>query len=116
MNHPKPDTDPLPKSRLILLPPPDQKYAKLLGGPPDTMGMKSGCVLLSPGEAVGVHSSGEYEEVIVPLSGTGQLIVPGMESLPVNPGCILYNPPHTQHDVINTGDQPLRYIYIVSKA
>jgi len=116
MNQPKSDTENFSKSRLIFLPTPDQKYARLLGGPPESISMKSGCVLLSPGEAVGLHSSGENEEVIVPLSGSGLLIVTGMESIPVNPGCILYNPPHTQHDVINTGDQPLRYIYIVSKA
>ena len=116
MNHPKPDTENFSKSRSIILPPLDQKYERLLGGPPDTLGMKSGCVLLSPGEAVGLHSSGEYEEVIVPLSGSGLLIVTGMESIQAKPGCNLYNPPHTQHDVINTGDQPLRYIYIVSKA
>jgi mannose-6-phosphate isomerase-like protein (cupin superfamily) len=72
--------------------------------------------VLSPGEAVGLHSTGEAEEVVVPLSGAGELRVPGQEPLEVCPGRILYNPPHTPHDIVNTGDEEMRYVYIVAKA
>jgi mannose-6-phosphate isomerase-like protein (cupin superfamily) len=54
--------------------------------------------------------------MIIPLSGSGELIIEGRNSFAVYPGCVLYNPPHTRHDVVNTGDQPLRYIFIVSRA
>lgn len=116
MNHSEPNLFSASKSRSILLPSPDVPYAQLLGGPPETAGMRSGCVVLSPGESVGLHSTNENEEFIVPLSGTGQLHVPGVGTFEINAGCVLYNPPNTPHDVTNTGDQPLRYIYIVARA
>ena len=116
MNQPNPDSSNQSKSKSIPLPSADARYTILLAGFPETVSMRSGYVVLTPGETVGLHSSGEHEEVIVPLSGTGELHVPGMEAFPIKPGCILYNPPHTQHDVINTGDQPLRYIFIVANA
>jgi oxalate decarboxylase/phosphoglucose isomerase-like protein (cupin superfamily) len=116
MNHPNPDISNVSKSKSIPLPSVDARYTILLAGSPETVSMRSGYVVLSPGETVGLHTSGDHEEVIVPLSGTGELIVPGMENIPIKPGCILYNPPHTQHDVINTGDKPLKYIFIVADA
>jgi len=116
MNPPssRPATPSQPRS--IPLPSVDIKYTELLGGPPDTVSMRSGCVKLLPGESIGMHSTGENEEMLVTLSGSGELCSPGMDPLPMHSGCVLYNPPHTPHDVINTGDQPLRYIYIVAKA
>ena len=78
--------------------------------------MRSGIVLLQPGESVGLHSTEEKEEIIITLSGRGELSSPGGDPLAMHPGCLLYNPPQTPHDVVNTGDQPLRYIYIVAKA
>jgi mannose-6-phosphate isomerase-like protein (cupin superfamily) len=104
----QPKTIPIPVS--------EEKYARLLGGPPETSGMRSGYVVLKPGESVGFHNSNDHEEVIIPLTGIGELRFDGVDSSPVYPGCILYNPPHTEHDVVNTGDELLKYIYIVAKA
>ena len=78
--------------------------------------MRSGCVELLPGESIGLHSTEENEEMLVTLSGSGELCSPGTDPLPMHSGCVLYNPPHTPHDVVNTGDKPLRYIYVVAKA
>jgi len=102
--------------RSIPLPSSAAKYTKILGGPPDTMRMSSGYVVLSPGESVGLHNSGDREEIIIPLSGVGELNVPGMDTLLVSPDCVLYIPPRTPHDVTNIGDRPLRYIYVVAQA
>jgi mannose-6-phosphate isomerase-like protein (cupin superfamily) len=99
---------------VISLPPAGEKYASLINGPPETQVLRSGYVFLSPGEAVGEHTTGECEEMLVPLSGHGELQVPGLDPLPIQPGCVLYNPPNTPHDVVNTGSEPLRYIYIVT--
>ena len=78
--------------------------------------MNSGREVLLPGESVGMQSTEDHEEVIVPLSGTGELYGPGVGVSQVPPGCVLYNPPYTLHEVTSTGDQPLRYIYIVARA
>lgn len=103
------------KPRSIPIPAIGTGYLSLLGGPPESVSMRSGYVELLPGESVGLHSTEDYEEMIVPLSGSGQLTSPGLDPLPIMVNFILYNPPHTPHDVVNTGDVPLRYLYIVTK-
>jgi len=64
---------------------------------------------------VGLHNTDECEELLIPLSGEGELIIQSGESLRVCPGCVLYNPPHTEHDVRCTGNAPLEYVYVVTK-
>lgn len=103
------------KPKVIPLPGGQEPYTQILSGPPETNCLKSGCVILAPGKAVGKHSTNGYEELIVPLEGEGELRVDGMEPLPVRPGQVLYTPPQISHDVMNTGNQPLKYIYIVAK-
>ncbi|MGB4594864.1 MAG: cupin domain-containing protein [Anaerolineaceae bacterium] len=100
--------------RLIPIPSGGESYLSLLGGPPDSVSIRAGYVELLPGESIGLHSTQDHEELIVTLSGHGQLISPGVDPLPMTIDCILYNPPNTPHNVVNTGDVPLRYIYIVT--
>ncbi|MEM5773876.1 MAG: cupin domain-containing protein [Anaerolineaceae bacterium] len=115
MTETTPHTPLVPK--LIPLPNGSEPYTRLLGGClQDSAGMKSGCVVLAPGENVGEHSTHDHEEILVPLSGTGELRIPGQPVFTVQPGCLLYNPPDTLHDVVNTGSQPLRYVFIVCPA
>jgi mannose-6-phosphate isomerase-like protein (cupin superfamily) len=104
------------RSRSIPLPINGEHYLPLLKGAPDSAGMRSGCVRLLPGESVGMHSTDGNEELVVTLSGTGELRNPDGEPIAIHTGCVLYNPPHTPHDVVNTGSGPLCYIYIVAKA
>lgn len=103
-----------PKS--VPLPLTDAGYTCLLRNGVDSVSMKSGHVVLVPGENVGEHSTQGNEEILVALSGAGELRIPGRAALAVRPGCVLYNPPQTLHDVVNTGVEPLRYLFIVSKA
>ncbi len=88
----------------------------LLGGPPQTAGMRSGVVVLPPGASVGRHSTGSREEVIVVLEGRGEVRVAGAAVLAVCPGTGAYVPPGRDHDVANVGDGPLRYVYVVASA
>ena len=48
---------------------------KLLNDKPQTCGMRSGRVYLSPGQACGLHSTKDREELLVFLSGQGELII-----------------------------------------
>jgi mannose-6-phosphate isomerase-like protein (cupin superfamily) len=78
--------------------------------------MRSGVVALDPGSAVGQHSTGAREEFIVVLEGRGEVRVAGEPPLCVSEGMGAYVPPERRHDVVNVGDQPLRYVYVVAFA
>jgi mannose-6-phosphate isomerase-like protein (cupin superfamily) len=89
-------------------------YVRLLGGPPETINMRSGAVTLQPATCVGKHSTESREEILVILEGSGMFILAGGEQLEIRGNSALYCPPHTEHDVKNTGTTPLRYIYVTA--
>jgi mannose-6-phosphate isomerase-like protein (cupin superfamily) len=96
--------------------------------PPESERIKSGRVLLAPGEAVGAHTTHDREEVLVVLSGTATLIIYGIcgkndeggedpagEARAVVPaGSLQFIPRDTRHDVRNETAEPLEYVYVVS--
>jgi mannose-6-phosphate isomerase-like protein (cupin superfamily) len=88
----------------------------VLEGPPGTVTMRSGLVSLRPGESVGRHSTGDYEEVLVVLTGAGEMRFTAHDALRLLAPCAAYCPPKTEHDVTNTGNTPLRYVYVVARA
>ncbi len=90
------------------------EYQRLLEGRPQTCGMRSGRVFLHPGQSCGQHSTEKKEEMLVFLRGQGILLIGENESFPVGQGKVSYIPPHTVHDVENTGTEPLVYIYCVA--
>ncbi len=114
MNDTEVDQSPFINPVRLPLAAPGEHHKALLGGPPQTAVLRSGHVLLAPGESVGLHTTGEGEEVVIPLSGQGLLSGPATEPLVVEPGVIIYNPPRTRHEVTNTGKVPLSYIYVVA--
>ena len=91
-------------------------YLQILGGPPRSVSMCSGLVKLSPGTSVGTHSTKGYEELVIVLEGTGEARISGSETMEIAGGDAVYIPPETEHDMANTGDGVLRYIYVVAKA
>jgi len=105
-----------PAPKVISTDVPGKDYLQLLGGPPETVTMRSGRVILAPGKSVGKHSTGDNEEVLVILEGQGEMRITGGETLSLNHSVIAYCPPHKEHDVLNTGTGLLRYVYIVAKA
>ena len=91
-------------------------YTRLLSGPPQSVFMRSGKVVLQPGEAVGKHSTEGKEELIIILDGEGQFLLGDNQSLAFDSNSVLYCPPMTEHNILNTGETSLQYIYVVSKA
>ena len=87
---------------------------KLLDGEPATRGMRSGRVYLEPGRACGQHSTKDREELLVFLSGRGELLIGEKDRFQVGQGKVCYIPPQTPHDVKNTGAEPLVYVYCVT--
>ncbi|PJB78442.1 MAG: hypothetical protein CO090_06810 [Acidobacteria bacterium CG_4_9_14_3_um_filter_49_7] len=91
-------------------------YVRILGGSPETVTMRSGSVVLLPSKDVGKHTTGNNEEALVVFAGTGELRLPGGTHLKLKPHVVAYCPPDTEHNIVNTGTEPLRYVYIVAKA
>ena len=91
-------------------------YQKVLAGPPQTVSMESGLVILAPAKSVGKHSTKSYEEAVIVLAGTGEMRITDGQTLKLKPNVVAYCPPLTEHDVVNTGSVPLRYLYVVAKS
>lgn len=98
-----------------ILPLDKSDYFEILGKS-EAHALRSGFVTLPPGADVGVHSTENYEELIIVLNGRGELEVEGQDLIKLKKGQIAYNPPQTRHNVYNTGKIPLRYIYVIAKA
>ncbi|UCG85176.1 MAG: cupin domain-containing protein [Gemmatimonadota bacterium] len=105
-----------PSARVIVLDSGGEEYQPVLGGPPESLGMRSGLVTLAPDSSIGQHNTEAYEELIIVFEGQGELRLTGAEILPLEPGVAAYCPPNTQHDVVNTGSETLQYLYVVAPA
>lgn len=92
------------------------EYFRILSGPPESASMRSGLVILSPGKSVGVHSTENFEELVIVLEGRGEAQITGHDSLAIGGGNAVYFPPETEHNIVNTGVGILRYIYVAAKA
>ncbi len=103
------------KPKLFKLDSAKGKYFSILVGPPKNATLKSGFVVLGPGDSVGEHSTEDFEELIVVLSGEGYIEVEEVERFPIKGKCAFYCPPNTRHNVVNTGRGPLSYVFVVAK-
>jgi mannose-6-phosphate isomerase-like protein (cupin superfamily) len=76
-------------------------------------GLNSQLVIMSipPGGEVGAETHKYTEQTLFFLSGTGQGELNG-EKFPIGPGDVVVVVPGTEHNFINTGEQPLK-IYTV---
>lgn len=106
----------MPPAKAIPLQSSGADVTPLLSGPPESVNMKSGYVVLAPGKSVGKHSTEHNEEILVVLEGQGEMTFKGGSKLPVKANTALYCPPQTAHDVTNTGTGVLRYVYVVANA
>ncbi|MCL5280804.1 MAG: cupin domain-containing protein [Planctomycetes bacterium] len=91
-------------------------YHLLLTGVPQTCGMRSGRVRLAPGKSIGRHNTKGNEEILVFLSGRGTAVIGEDNRLQVGVGRVAYIPPQTAHDIVNTGTEPLVYVFCVAPA
>ena len=104
----------MPEPKLTTLDFGTRGYMRILGGPPETLSMRSGLVVLEPGSSVGQHNTDSHEEVLVVLEGAGEMRITGRSALLLKGGCVAYCPPRTEHDVICTGATSLKYVYVLA--
>ncbi|MFZ0770351.1 MAG: cupin domain-containing protein [Candidatus Sulfotelmatobacter sp.] len=103
-----------PAPKVVELDSRGKDYLQVLGGPPESVTMKSGLVVLAPNKSVGKHSTGQHEELLVVLEGQGEMSFKDGSKLDVQANHALYCPPETEHNVTNTGRSVLRYVYVVA--
>lgn len=103
-----------PHAKVIPLDSTGKQETPLLTGPPETVTMRSGLIVLEPGTSVGKHTTGQHEELLVVLEGQGRMTFADRSTLPVEAGHAVYCPPSTVHNVTNTGSGLLRYVYVVA--
>jgi mannose-6-phosphate isomerase-like protein (cupin superfamily) len=78
--------------------------------------MRSGFVRLKPRSSVGWHTTSQNEEALVILRGRGEALLEGQPARAFEAPMLVYIPPVTRHNVTNTGDGPLEYVYVVAPA
>ena len=83
--------------------------------PTQSNNLISGFVSLAPKEEVGRHSTGSYEEMLIVISGIGELEIKGQANITISANQVGYIPPDTGHNVINIGNEPLNYVFVVTK-
>ena len=91
------------------------EYQRLLKRGVDAISMHSGLVTLEPGKSVGKHSTENCEEMIIVIDGEGEMLFSNLVTLKMDEGFILYCPPNTEHNVKNTGEKSLKYIYVAAQ-
>ncbi|MCL1940464.1 MAG: cupin domain-containing protein [Synergistaceae bacterium] len=65
------------------------------------------------GGQVPPHKHETEEEVMYFFEGKGQFITDD-EVIELHPGICVYNPPGGTHSILNTGDVPLKFVWIYS--
>jgi mannose-6-phosphate isomerase-like protein (cupin superfamily) len=103
-----------PRPKVVELDSAGKDFLPVLAGPPESITMKSGLVVLAPNKSVGKHSTGQHEELLVVLEGQGEMSFKDGSKLEVKANHALYCPPETEHNVTNTGRSVLRYVYVVA--
>lgn len=69
-------------------------------------------VRIHPGETVPTHTHGDEDQVYFVASGTGFVILDG-ERTEVAAGSSVLIPLGTEHEITNTGSEPLDYVFFV---
>ena len=91
-----------------------KKYTHLLKEGIDALRLKSGYVILQPGESVGEHSTKNKEEIIIILEGEAEVRVEGHTPSMVKGQNAIYVPPQTIHNIKNIGKDQLKYVFTVA--
>jgi len=81
--------------------------------PPLSQKLKSGCVILKPGECVGEHYTSEKEEILVILKGIATIEIE-KETTELTQNTLGFIPEGKMHNVWNKTKEELQYIYIVT--
>jgi len=92
-----------------------EKYTRLFSKKDGSaISLRSGCIVLKPGENVGEHSTEAEEELLIILEGKGKLLLGKSAEIEIEKDSAAYIPPRTIHDVKNTGMVNLKYVFVTA--
>lgn len=99
-------------------PPPHHRQLKVLLSPSlqeVSKDLSIGMVVLPPGEAGHPHRHGKEQETWYVISGQGRLRV-GSEEAELGPDTVVVAPPGEEHQILNTGKEPLKALFLFTPA
>lgn len=102
------------QARSYQMPAPHERELKVLLSPSLQEGLEGlavGMTILPPGSSSSFHSHDAESETWIVVSGTGEVRV-GDEHEAVGPESLVFLPRHVRHQIINTGQEPLRMFWI----
>ncbi len=102
------------KAKSFMMPEPHQRELKVLLSPSlqaDVEGWSVGMTILPPGKSSSFHSHDVECETWIIVSGEGEVRV-GEERELVGPESVVFLPRNIKHQIINTGQEPLRMFWI----
>ena len=102
------------KAKSFMMPEPHQRELKVLLSPSlqvDVEGLSVGMTILPPGKSSSFHSHDVECETWIIVSGEGEVRV-GEERELVGPESVVFLPRNIKHQIINTGQGPLRMFWI----
>ena len=88
---------------------------RLLGGSSKAKGLRAGLVSLKPQEAIGEHKTINKEEAIVILKGSALIYFGKDRKMKAGQGVFVYIPPETLHNIKNSGNKILQYLYVTNQ-
>ncbi len=97
---------------------PDHRSLKIVLSPkrePVASGLAIGVVEVKPGPVPPPHSHSTTQEAWYFISGKGQIRV-GDKTVDVEPGTVVVSPPQVEHQLINTGTEVLKAIFLFTPA
>jgi mannose-6-phosphate isomerase-like protein (cupin superfamily) len=92
------------------------QYQELLNGKKDSSVFFSGVVSLNPNSAGELHSTDEYEELIILFQGDAVIKFKNHEPLIIKFGEVALIPKETEHQVINNENRVFKYIYVATQS
>jgi mannose-6-phosphate isomerase-like protein (cupin superfamily) len=92
-----------------------QRFLRLLGDSSKIKGLRSGLVTLKPQELIGEHKTENKEEVIIVLRGSATIYFGRNKKLKAAQNTFVFIPPETLHNVKNSGNKNLQYVYVTTQ-
>lgn len=98
----------------LITPAPHKRELKVLLSPmleKEVQGFSVGMTILPPGNSTSSHAHESESEAWLIVQGTGKAVLDG-ESADVAPETVIFVPPNTEHQLLNTGPTELRMFWV----
>lgn len=92
-----------------------QRFFRLLGDSGKIRGLCCGLVTLKPQELIGKHKTEDKEEVLIILKGSAIVYYGKNKKLKASQNTFVFIPAETLHNVKNSGNKILQYVYVTSR-